>query len=63
MIKNIIDKEALKKGASNAAGGCLVTLTFAAIINPIVVPIVKPFFSKLGKKLGRMVNGEEKKED
>ena len=43
-----IDKESFKKGASNAAGGCLVTLTFAAIINPVVVPIVKPFFSKRG---------------
>lgn len=61
MIK--IDKEALKKGASTAAGGCLVTLTFGAIINPLVIPIVKPYFEKLGKKLGRMVNGEEKKED
>ena len=61
MIKNFIDKEALKKGASNAAGGCLVTLTFAAIINPVVVPIVKPFFSKLGEKIERKVNG--KKED
>lgn len=57
MIK--IDKESFKKGASNAAGGCLVTLTFAAIINPVIVPIVKPFFSKLGKKLGKKVNGEE----
>ena len=57
MIK--IDKESFKKGASNAAGGCLVTLTFAAIINPVVVSIVKPFFSKLGKKLGKKVNGEE----
>lgn len=57
MIK--IDKESLKKGASNAVGGCLVTLTFAAIINPVLVPIVKPFFSKLGKKLGKKVNGEE----
>ena len=56
-----IDKESFKKGASNAAGGCLVTLTFAAIINPVVVPIVKPFFSKLGEKIGRKVNG--KKED
>ena len=61
MIKNIIDKEALKKGASSAAGAGLVTLTFAAIINPVVVPIVKPFFSKLGEKIGRKVNG--KKED
>ena len=59
MIK--IDKESFKKGASNAAGGCLVTLTCAAIINPVVVPIVKPFFSKLGEKIGRKVNG--KKED
>ena len=59
MIK--IDKESLKKGASNAVGGCLVTLTFASIINPVVVPIVKPFFSKLGEKIGRKVNG--KKED
>ena len=59
MIKS--DKESFKKGASNAAGGCLVTLTFAAIINPVVVPIVKPFFSKLGEKIGRKVNG--KKED
>ena len=56
---NLIDKEALKKGASSAAGAGLVTLTFAAIINPVVVPIVKPFFSKLGKKLGKKVNGEE----
>ena len=56
MIK--IDKESFKKGASNAAGGCLVTLTFAAIINPVIVPIVKPFFSKLGKKIGSKVNGE-----
>lgn len=63
MINNIFDKEALKKGASTAAGGCLVTLTFGAIINPLVIPIVKPYFDKLGKKLGRMVNGEEKKED
>ena len=64
MIKNFIDKEALKKGASTAAGGCLVTLTFGAIINPLVIPIVKPYFEKLGKKIrGRMVNGEEKKED
>ena len=57
MIK--IDKESLKKGASNAVGGCLVTLAFATIVNPVVVPIVKPFFSKLGKKLGKKVNGEE----
>lgn len=61
MIKNIIDKEALKKGASSAAGAGLVTLTFGAIINPLVIPIVKPFFSKLGEKIGRKVNG--KKED
>ena len=61
MIKNIIDKEALKKGASSAAGAGLVTLTFGAIINPLVIPIIKPFFSKLGKKIGRKVNG--KKED
>ena len=59
MIK--IDKESFKKGASNAAGGCLVTFTFAAIINPVVVPIVKPFFSKLGEKIGSKLNG--KKED
>lgn len=59
MIK--IDKESFKKGASSAAGGCLVTLTFAAIINPVIVPIVKPFFSKLGEKIGSKVNG--KKED
>ena len=58
-----MDKEALKKGASTAAGGCLVTLTFGAIINPLVTPIIKPFFSKLGKKIGSKVNGEEKKED
>lgn len=61
MINNIFDKEALKKGASTAAGGCLVTLAFATIINPIVTPIVKPFFSKLGEKIGSKVNG--KKED
>lgn len=61
MIKNIIDKEALKKGASSAAGAGLVTLTFGAIINPLVIPIIKPFFSKLGEKIGRKVNG--KKED
>ena len=61
MIKNIIDKKALKKGASTAAGGCLVTLAFATIINPFVTPIVKPFFSKLGEKIGSKVNG--KKED
>lgn len=60
---NLIDKEALKKGASTAAGGCLVTLTFGAIINPLVIPIVKPYFEKLGKKLRKKVNGEEKKED
>ena len=59
MINNIFDKEALKKGASTAAGGCLVTLAFATIINPIVTPIVKPFFSKLGEKIGRKVNGEK----
>ena len=59
MINNIFDKEALKKGASTAAGGCLVTLAFATIINPIVTPIVKPFFSKLGGKIGRKVNGEK----
>ena len=61
MIK--IDKESLKKGASNAAGGCLVTLAFATIVNPLITPILKPFFSKLGKKIGNTVNGEEKKED
>ena len=61
MIKNIIDKEALKKGASSAAGAGLVTLTFGAIINPLVIPIIKPYFEKLGKKIGRKVNG--KKED
>lgn len=61
MIKNIIDKESLKKGASNAAGGCLVTLAFATIVNPLITPIVKPFFSKLGEKIGSKVNG--KKED
>lgn len=58
----IIDKESLKKGASNAAGGCLVTLAFATIINPFVTPIVKPFFSKLGEKIGSKVNNG-KKED
>ena len=58
-MKNIIDKEALKKGASNAVGGCLVTLAFATIVNPLITPILKPFFSKLGKKLGKKVNGEE----
>lgn len=61
MIKNIIDKESLKKGASNAVGGCLVTLAFATIVNPLITPIVKPFFSKLGEKIGSKVNG--KKED
>ena len=59
MIKNLIDKEALKKGASSAAGAGLVTLTFGAIINPLVIPIIKPFFSKLGEKIGRKVNGEK----
>ena len=59
MIKNIIDKEALKKGASNAAGAGLVTLAFATIVNPFVTPIIKPFFSKLGEKIGRKVNGEK----
>lgn len=59
MINNIFDKEALKKGASTAAGAGLVTLTFGAIINPLVTPIIKPFFSKLGEKLGKKVNGEE----
>lgn len=59
MIKNIIDNEALKKGASTAAGAGLVTLAFATIVNPIVTPIVKPFFSKLGEKIGRKVNGEK----
>ena len=62
MIKNIIDKEALKKGASNAVGGCLVTLAFATIVNPLITPILKPFFSKLGKKIGSKVNGEEKED-
>ena len=62
MIKNIIDKESLKKGASNAVGGCLVTLAFATIVNPFVTPIIKPFFSKLGKKIGSKVNGEEKED-
>lgn len=57
----IIDKEAFKKGASNAAGHCLVTLAFATILNPIITPIIKPFFSKLGEKIGSKVNG--KKED
>ena len=61
MIKNFIDKEALKKGASTAAGAGLVTLAFGTIINPLVTPIIKPFFSKLGEKIGRKVNG--KKED
>ena len=58
---NIFDKESLKKGASTAAGAGLVTLTFGAIINPLVTPIVKPFFSKLGEKIGSKLNG--KKED
>ena len=62
MIKNIIDKESLKKGASSAAGAGLVTLTFGAIINPLITPIIKPFFSKLGKKIGSKVNGEEKED-
>lgn len=59
MIKNIIDKDSFKKGASNAAGGCLVTLTFGAIINPVIIPIIKPYFDKLGKRIGRLVNGNE----
>lgn len=59
MIKNIIDKEALKKGASSAAGAGLVTLTFGAIINPLVIPIIKPYFEKLGRRIGRRVNGNE----
>lgn len=59
MIKNIIDKEALKKGASTAAGAGLVTLTFGAIINPLVIPIIKPYFEKLGRRIGRRVNGNE----
>lgn len=59
MIKNFIDKEALKKGASSACGAGLVTLAFGAIINPLVIPIVKPYFEKLGKKIGRKVNGEK----
>ena len=61
MIK-IIDKEALKKGASSAAGAGLVTLTFGAIINPLVIPIIKPYFEKLGRRIGRRVNGEEKED-
>ena len=59
MINNIIDKEALKKGASSAAGAGLVTLTFGAIINPLVIPIIKPYFEKLGRRIGRRVNGNE----
>ena len=59
---NVFDKEALKKGASSAAAVGLVTLTFGAIINPLVTPIIKPFFSKLGKKIGSKVNGEEKED-
>ena len=55
----IIDKEALKKGASSAAGAGLVTLTFGAIINPLVIPIIKPYFEKLGRRIGRRVNGNE----
>lgn len=62
MIKNIIDKEALKKGANSAAGAGLVTLTFGAIINPLVIPIIKPYFEKLGRRIGRRVNGEEKED-
>lgn len=58
----IINKESFKKGASSAAGGCLMTLAFATIINPVVTPIVKPFFSKLGEKIGSKVNNG-KKED
>ena len=56
---NIFDKEALKKGASSAAGAGLVTLTFGAIINPLVIPIIKPYFEKLGRRIGRRVNGNE----
>ena len=56
---NIFDKEALKKGASTAAGAGLVTLTFGAIINPLVTPIIKPYFEKLGRRIGRRVNGNE----
>ena len=59
MINNIIDKEALKKGASSAAGAGLVTLTFGAIINPLVIPIIKPYFEKLGRRIGRRVNENE----
>lgn len=57
MIK--IDKESFKKGASSAAGAGLVTLTFGAIINPLVIPIIKPYFEKLGRRIGRRVNGNE----
>ena len=56
---NIFDKEALKKGESSAAGAGLVTLTFGAIINPLVIPIIKPYFEKLGRRIGRRVNGNE----
>ena len=59
---NIIDKEALKKGASSAAGAGLVTLAFGAIVNPLVIPIIKPYFEKLGRRIGRRVNGEEKED-
>ena len=59
MIKNIIDKDSLKKGASNALGAGLVTLAFGTIVNPLITPILKPYFEKLGKKLGKKVNGEE----
>ena len=62
MINNIFDKEALKKGASTAAGAGLVTLTFGAIINPLITPILKPFFSNFVKKIGSKVNGEEKED-
>ena len=59
MINNIIDKDSLKKGASNAVGGCLVTLAFATIVNPLITPIIKPYFEKLGRRIGRRVNGNE----
>lgn len=59
---NLIDKEALKKGASSAVGGCLVTLAFTTIVNPLIKPIFFPIFSKLGKKIGNKVNGNEEED-